>query len=83
MLKWVMVNQSKLLATVIIILIIYSIIRLQFPRNQLLSANEIEILITENNNDPILIKDIGNSYTVILYDDVNNNLHYTDIANCT
>lgn len=75
MLNWVKVNRLKLIIVTIVILfilVIYSMLILQFPKNQLLSYDELKTLITEKGIEPNLINHIGDSYTVILYDDVDN-----------
>lgn len=76
MLKWVMVNRLKCISggiVVLVILVIHSILILQFPKNQLLNDDELNTLITEIGIEPILINPIGNSYTVILYENVHSN----------
>lgn len=65
------VNRFKLFTIaieILLILVIYSILILQFPKNQLLTDDELNTLITEKGIDPTLINHIGDSYTVILYD---------------
>lgn len=71
MLKWVKLNRNKLIIAIIIILSICAILYLQFPGNQLLTDLEVEELIAKRGIEPILINDIGNSYTVIVYKNAN------------
>ncbi len=62
----------KLLAIVVIFLFIIILIFI-FPRNQLLTSNELNTLISEKEIKPISTNDIGNSYTDIVYKDEKSN----------
>lgn len=73
MLKWVKANLLKFLAAVIIIFVFCIILIFGFPRNKLLTNDELNTLITEKEIEPILINDIGESYTVIVYEEAKSN----------
>ncbi len=71
MLEWFLKNKMRFLVGLISAIIICSIVRLQFPANQLLSDEELERLISDKGIEPVLISNIGDSYTAILYKDDN------------
>lgn len=61
------------LFVVMVILIVVVILMFVLPRNQLLTYEELNTLISEKGIDPISNNDIGDSYTDIVYKDVKSN----------
>jgi hypothetical protein len=75
-----MANHSKFLVAVIVIFVLGFILTLGFSRNKLLKNDELNALISEKKIDPILINDIGDSYSVIVYNDPKSNERLSLIA---
>lgn len=68
----VLTNHLKLLV-VMVILVFVVILMFGLPRNQLLTNDELNTLITEKGINPISTNDIGDSYTDIVYKDEKSN----------
>lgn len=69
MVKWLMKNRIKAIIAILIFIVMYIILNLQFPRDQLPTEEELQSFIQEKEIEPILISNIGNSYTIILFND--------------
>lgn len=78
--KWVRPNHNKFLVAVIVIFVFGFILMFGFSRNTLLKNEELNTLISQKNIQPILINDIGDSYTVIVYKDAKSNERLSLIA---
>lgn len=80
MFKWAMANHLKFLTAVIAIFVFGIILMFAFPRNKLLTNDELNTLISEKRIEPILINDIGDSYTVIIYKNAKSNERLSLVA---
>ena len=65
-------NHLKLLVVMVIIVFVI-ILMFRLPRNQLLTNDELNTLISEKGINPISTNDIGDSYTDIVYKDIKTN----------
>lgn len=64
-----MANHIKFLVAAMVIFAVGIILIFGFSTNHLLTNDELNTLISERKIEPILINDIGDSYTVIVYKD--------------
>lgn len=66
-------NRMMCVLALMVILIFGIIFIILCPRNQLLTNDELNTLISEKGISPICINDIGNSYTAVIYKDSQSN----------
>jgi hypothetical protein len=71
--KWFIKNRYRLIFAILVLIVVSTILSLQFPGNQLPTEDELQSFINEKEIIPIFISNIGNSYSIILADDAKYN----------